>query len=89
MAVETATPVRGSIVLKDGTRAPAPDIVPEHERNPEPTQPIDVLKMPVKDLRAALAQRGLETKGLKKVLQKRLLDALGVPDGASLEFKES
>ena len=26
-------------------------------------------------------------KGLKKVLQKRLLDALGVPDGASLEFK--
>ena len=89
MAVETATPVRGSIVLKDGTRAPKPDIVPESERNPEPTQPIDVLKMPVKDLRAALAQRGLDTKGLKKVLQKRLLDALGVPDGASLEFKES
>jgi hypothetical protein len=45
--------------------------------------------MPVKDLRAALAQRGLETKGLKKVLQQRLLDALGVPDGASLEFKGS
>ena len=89
MAVDTATPVRGSILLKDGTRAPAPDIVPESERNPEPMQPIDVLKMPVKDLRAALAQRGLETKGLKKVLQKRLLDALGVPDGASLEFKES
>ena len=89
MAIDTATPVRGSITLKDGTRAPKPDIVPENERNPEPTQPIDVLKMPVKDLRAALAQRGLETKGLKKVLQKRLLDALGVPDGASLEFKES
>ncbi|CAH0373431.1 unnamed protein product [Pelagomonas calceolata] len=89
MAVETATPVRGSITLKDGTRAPKPDIVPESERNPEPTQPIDIMKMPVKDLRAALAQRGLETKGLKKVLQKRLLDALGVPDGASLEFKGS
>jgi hypothetical protein len=89
MAVETATPVRGAITLKDGTRAPKPDIVPESERNPEPTQPIDVLKMPVKDLRAALAQRGLETKGLKKVLQQRLLDALGVPDGASLEFKGS
>ena len=87
MAVETATPVRGSITLKDGTRAPAPDIVPENERNPEPTQPIDIMKMPVKDLRAALQQRGLETKGLKKVLQKRLLDALGVPEGASLEFK--
>ena len=87
MAVDTATPVRGSIVLKDGTRAPKPDIIPENERNPEPTQPIDVLKMPVKDLRAALAQRGLETKGLKKVLQKRLLDALGVPEGTSLEFK--
>ena len=87
MAVETATPVRGSITLKDGTRAPKPDIVPENERNPEPTQPIDVMKMPVKDLRAALQQRGLETKGLKKVLQKRLLDALGVPEGASLEFK--
>ena len=52
-------------------------------------RPIDIMKMPVKDLRAALAQRGLETKGLKKVLQKRLLDALGVPEGASLEFKES
>ena len=89
MAVETATPVRGSILLKDGTRAPAPDIVPESERNPEPTQPIDIMKMPVKDLRAALQQRGLETKGLKKVLQKRLLDALGVPEGAALEFKES
>ena len=87
MAVEMATPVRGSIVLKDGTRAPKPDVVPESERNPEPTQPIDIMKMPVKDLRAALAQRGLETKGLKKVLQKRLLDALGVPEGASLEFK--
>ena len=67
--------------------APKPDVVPESERNPEPTQPIDVMKMPVKDLRAALQQRGLETKGLKKVLQKRLLDALGVPEGASLEFK--
>ena len=89
MAVDTATPVRGSITLKDGTRAPKPDIIPENERNPEPTQPIDVMKMPVKDLRAALQQRGLETKGLKKVLQKRLLDALGVPEGASLEFKES
>ena len=89
MAVETATPVRGSITLKDGTRAPKPDIIPENERNPEPTQPIDIMKMPVKDLRAALQQRGLETKGLKKVLQKRLLDALGVPEGASLEFKES
>ena len=30
----------------------------------------------------------IEKKGLKKVLQKRLLvDALGVPEGASLEFK--
>ena len=87
MAVETATPVRGSITLKDGTRAPKPDV--ETEKNPEPTQPIDIMKMPVKDLRAALAQRGLDTKGLKKVLQKRLLGALGVPDGASLEFKES
>ena len=29
----------------------------------------------------------IEKKDLKKVLQKRLLDALGVPEGASLEFK--
>ena len=29
----------------------------------------------------------IEKKGLKKALQKRLLDALGVPEGASLEFK--
>ena len=29
----------------------------------------------------------IEKKGLKKVLQQRLLDALGVPEGASLEFK--
>ena len=56
MAVETATPVRGSITLKDGTSAPKPDIV-ETERNPEPTQPIDIMKMPVKDLRAALATK--------------------------------
>ena len=29
----------------------------------------------------------IEKKGLKKVLQQRLLDALDVPEGASLEFK--
>ena len=47
---------------------------------PSPTQPIDIMKMPVKDLRAALAQRRLETKGLKKVLQKS-------SSGCSIEFK--
>lgn len=88
MAASMGEAPRGSITLKDGTRAPAPDVVPESERNPEPKHPADIQKMPVKDLRAALAQRGLETKGLKKVLQKRLLDALGVPDGAPLEFKK-
>ena len=30
----------------------------------------------------------IEKKGLKKVLQKRLLDALGMPHGALLEFKK-
>ena len=39
--------------------------------------------------RAEIGPRRQLTKGLKKVLQKRLLDALGVPEGASLEFKGS
>ena len=67
--MERASPSLPGLTALGLLRAPKPDIVPESERNPEPTQPIDVLKMPVKDLRAALAQRGLETKGLKKVLQ--------------------
>ena len=51
----------------------------EAEAQAEAARPLseaEVKKMKVADLRAALAARGLDTKGLKAALQARLLEAI-------------